>query len=67
MKQDINNLAEKVYVNIIIKIKDSFFKRGPYGKKNLNSSKIRKLGWKPQINLKSGLEKVIKYKLNKEL
>lgn len=36
-------------------------------KKNLNSSKILKLGWKPKISLKSGLERVIKYKLNKEL
>ena len=34
-------------------------------KKNLNSSKIKKLGWKPKISLKSGLEKIIKYKLNK--
>ena len=34
-------------------------------KKNLNSSKIKKLGWKPKISLKSGLEKIIKYKMNK--
>ena len=34
-------------------------------KKNLNWSKIKKLGWKPKISLKSGLEKIINYKLNK--
>lgn len=34
-------------------------------KKNLNSYKIKKLGWKPKINLKEGLERIIKTKLNR--
>lgn len=68
------NVSIKKLANMIKKIikfdgKIKFNYKYPDGtmKKNLNSSKIRKLGWKPKINLKSGLEKVIKYKLNKEL
>ena len=53
----------KNFVNFEGKI--IFNKRYPDGtmKKNLNSNKIRKLGWKPKIKLKSGLLKVIKSKL----
>ena len=43
-----------------------FDKRFPDGtyKKNLNSKIIKKLGWKPRINLKNGLKKVILKQLN---
>ena len=43
-----------------------FDKRFPDGtyKKNLNSKKIRKLGWKPKIRLQAGLLEVIKSRLN---
>ena len=33
-------------------------------KKNLNSNKIKKLGWRPKINLKKGLKIVINSKIN---
>ncbi len=33
-------------------------------KKNLNSSKIRKLGWKPKVSLQKGLQLVIKNRIN---
>ena len=53
----------KRYVNF--KGEVFFNKKYPDGamKKNLNSKKIRRLGWKPKINLKKGLLKVIKSKL----
>lgn len=53
----------KKYVNFEGKI--FFNKKYPDGtmKKNLNSNKIKKLGWKPKINLKKGLSKIIKSKL----
>ena len=53
----------KRYVNFKGEI--FFNKKYPDGtmKKNLNSKKIRKLGWRPKINLKKGLLKVIKSKL----
>ena len=43
-----------------------FDKRFPDGtyKKNLNSKIIKKLGWKPRINLKNGLKEVILKQLN---
>ena len=41
-----------------------FDKNFPDGthKKNLNSEKILKLGWKPKIKLSAGISEVIKYK-----
>ena len=33
-------------------------------KKNLNSQIIKKLGWKPRINLKNGLKEVILKQFN---
>ena len=53
----------KKYVNFEGEI--FFNKKYPDGtmKKNLNSNKIKKLGWKPKINLKKGLSKIIKSKL----
>ena len=44
-----------------------FDKRFPDGtyKKNLNSKIIKKLGWKPRINLKNGLKEVILKQSNK--
>lgn len=33
-------------------------------KKNLNSKKIRKLGWKPKVSLQKGLQLVIKNRIN---
>jgi GDP-L-fucose synthase len=43
-----------------------FDKKYPDGtfKKNLNSSKIRKLNWRPKVNLFFGLEKVINERKN---
>ena len=40
---------------------DKNFPDGTY-KKNLNSEKILKLGWKPKIKLSTGISEVIKYK-----
>ena len=40
---------------------DKNFPDGTY-KKNLNSEKILKLGWKPKIKLSTGSSEVIKYK-----
>ena len=40
---------------------DKSFPDGTY-KKNLNSEKILKLGWKPKIKLSTGISEVIKYK-----
>tara|TARA_B100000401_G_scaffold104221_1_gene67543 strand:+ start:176 stop:1123 length:948 start_codon:yes stop_codon:yes gene_type:complete len=40
---------------------DKNFPDGTY-KKNLNSEKILKLGWKPKIKLSAGISEVIKYK-----
>ncbi len=42
---------------------DKNFPDGTY-KKNLNSEKILKLGWKPKIKLSTGISEVIKYKNN---
>ena len=42
---------------------DKNFPDGTY-KKNLNSEKILKLGWKPRISLKNGLKEVILKQLN---
>ena len=41
---------------------DSRFPDGTF-KKNLNSNKINKFGWKPKIKLKDGLKKVIQSRL----
>ena len=55
------NLAKTIsrFSNFNGKIK--FDQRSPDGtyKKNLNSNIIKKLGWKPKINLKNGLKEVI--------
>ena len=40
---------------------DKSFPDGTY-KKNLNSEKILKLGWKPKIKLSNGISEVIKSK-----
>ena len=40
-------------------IEELLIKRRTF-KKNLNSSKIHKLGWKPKVKLINGLEKVIR-------
>ena len=44
-----------------------FDKRFPDGtyKKNLNSNIIKKLGWKPKINLANGLREVVLNQFNK--
>jgi GDP-L-fucose synthase len=62
----IKKLAEMIRKQINFKGKIFFNKNFPDGtmKKNLNSSRIKKLGWKPKVNLKLGIEKVVKYKLN---
>ena len=55
----ITNFPGKVYFN----------KKYPDGvkKRIVNSSKIRKLGWRPQINLEKGLKKYCDYYLQKIL
>ena len=62
----ITNLAKMIskfsnYTGVI-----KFDKRFPDGtyKKNLNSKIIKKLGWKPRINLKNGLKEVILKQFN---
>ena len=50
-------IKKKINFNGSIKF-NSTYPDGTY-KKNLNSSKIKKLGWKPKISLEQGLEKVI--------
>ena len=55
------NLAKMIskFSNFSGKIKfDKRFPDGTY-KKNLNSQIIKKLGWKPRINLKNGIKEVI--------
>ena len=44
-----------------------FNKKYPDGvkRRQLNSSKIKKLGWKPKIKLKNGLKKYYNYYLEK--
>ena len=61
----IKKLAELIKNKINYKGKINFNSKYPDGtmKKNLDSSKIRKLGWKPKTDLQKGIEKVIKYKL----
>ena len=52
------------YINFRGKI--IFDKNSPDGtyKKNLDSSKINKLGWSPKINFYEGLKKVIRSRIN---
>ncbi len=61
----IKNLSEiiKRYVNFKGKI--FFNSKYPDGtmKKNLNSSKMKKLGWKPKVKLNHGLKEIIKFRL----
>lgn len=58
----ISKLSKLIAKIINYKGKIIFDKRYPDGtfKKNLNSSKIHKLGWKPKVKLINGLEKVIR-------
>ena len=56
----VNDLFENHYSppnTKIIRFPDGTFK------KNLNSNKINKFGWKPQIKLKDGLKEVIQSRL----
>ena len=57
----IKNLAFLIKKNINYNGKIKFDKKYPDGtyKKNLNSSKIYKFNWKPEINLKIGIKKTI--------
>ena len=60
------NLAKMIskFSNFSGKIKfDKRFPDGTY-KKNLNSKIIKRLGWKPRINLKNGLKEVILKQFN---
>ena len=63
----IRSLAILIKKLINYKGKIIFNSKFPDGtiKKNLNSYKIKKLGWKPKINLKEGLERIIKTKLSR--
>jgi GDP-L-fucose synthase len=58
----IKELAKKI--KKIFNYKGSIFFNNNYpdgtAKKNLDSTKIRKIGWKPKIKLKEGLKKTIK-------
>ena len=62
----INNLSKKISKHLDYRGKIYFDSRYPDGtrKKNLNSSIIRKLGWKPKVSLDIGLKKTIEYFLN---
>ena len=57
----IKKLAYLIKKKVNFKGKIKFNPKFPDGtlKKNLNSNKIKKLGWKPKTNLNVGLEKVI--------
>ena len=61
----IAKLAEIISYTLDYKGKIIFDHKSPDGTfiKNLNSKKIRKLGWKPKIKLRNGLTEVIKSKL----
>ena len=60
------NLSKLVAKYVNFKGKILFNKNFPDGtfKKNLNSSKIYNLGWRPKIKLKDGLKEVINLRLN---
>ena len=57
----ISNLAKMISKYVFYKGKIIFDQKSPDGtyRKNLDSSKIRNLGWYPKIKLKDGLKKVI--------
>jgi len=61
----IKNLANKIKNIINFKGKILFNDKYPDGTfiKNLDSSRIKKLGWKPKVRLNQGLKIVIKSKL----
>ena len=60
----IKKLAEMIKKQINFKGKIFFNKNFPDGTMKKNSRIKKKLGWKPKVNLKLGIEKVVKYKLN---
>ena len=62
----IKKLSHTIKEIVQYKGKIVFNKNFPDGtlKKNLNSNKIKKLGWRPKINLKKGLKIVINSKIN---
>ena len=62
----IKKLSDLVVKYIQFKGKIIFDKNSPDGtfKKNLDSSKINKLGWSPKINFYDGLKKVIQSRIN---
>ena len=62
----IKNLSNLIAKYINFKGKIIFDKSSPDGtyKKNLDSSKINKLGWFPKINFHEGLKKVIQSRIN---
>ncbi len=62
----IKNLSNLIAKYINFKGKIIFDKSSPDGtyKKNLDSSKINKLGWFPKINFYEGLKKVIQSRIN---
>ena len=61
----IKKLAQLISNSVGFKGQIKFDKKFPDGtlRKNLNSSKIKKLGWKPKIYLKPGIDKVVKSRL----
>ena len=63
----IRKLSELISKLCNFKNKFIFDKSYPDGTliKNLDSSKIRRLGWKPKIKLKNGLKKIIIYRQSK--
>ena len=52
-----------IYICICLILFNKNFPDGTF-KKNLNSSKIYNLGWRPKIKLKDGLKEVINLRLN---
>ena len=62
---NISRLAKLIAKLVNFERKIIFDSRFPDGtfKKNLNSNKINKFGWKPKIKLKDGLKEVIQSRL----
>ena len=62
----IKRLSSLIAKYLNFKGKIIFDKKSPDGthKKNLDSSKINKLGWLPRINFNEGLKQVIQSRIN---
>ncbi len=63
----IKKLSQIIKKSVGYKHKILFDKTSPDGtfKKNLDSNKIRKLGWRPKVKLSKGIQKVVNLQLSK--